>query len=82
MNDVRRVRHCSHWGAYTLLLQDGRIIGTEPFELDPAPSPIIHSVREWAEPARRVPRPLVRPAGLRSARAVIAERAATTNSCR
>jgi biotin/methionine sulfoxide reductase len=60
MNDVRRARHCSHWGAYTLLVKDGRIVGTEPFELDPAPSPIIHSVREWAEPARRVPSPLVR----------------------
>lgn len=60
MGDIRRVRHCSHWGAYTLLVEDGRIVGTEPFELDPAPSPIIHSVKEWAETARRVPRPLVR----------------------
>ena len=60
MGSIRRVPHCSHWGAYTLLVEDGRIVGTEPFEHDPNPSPIIHSVKEWADPARRVPRPLVR----------------------
>lgn len=60
MGRIRRVPHCSHWGAYTLLVEDGRIVDTEPFEHDPNPSPIIHSVKEWADPARRVPRPLVR----------------------
>lgn len=60
MGTIRRVRHCSHWGAYTLLVDGDRIVGVEPFELDPAPSPIIHSVREWANPERRVLRPLVR----------------------
>jgi biotin/methionine sulfoxide reductase len=57
---VRRVPHCSHWGAYTLLVRDGEIIGAEPFAQDPSPSPIIHSVRDWADPSRRVLRPLVR----------------------
>ncbi|MBN8942449.1 MAG: molybdopterin-dependent oxidoreductase [Rhizobiales bacterium] len=60
MASIKRVRHCSHWGAYTLLVEDGRIVGAEPFELDPAPSPIIHSVAEWADPKRRVAQPLVR----------------------
>lgn len=60
MEAIRRVPHCSHWGAYTLLVEDGRIVGVEPFEHDPAPSPIIHSVREWANPERRVLRPMVR----------------------
>ena len=57
---VRRVPHCSHWGAYTLLVEDDRVVGVEPSALDPAPSPIIHSVRDWADPSRRVLRPLVR----------------------
>lgn len=57
---VRRIPHCSHWGAYTLLVEDGRIIGAEPLAQDPAPSPIIHSVAEWADPQRRVLRPMVR----------------------
>ena len=57
---VKRVPHCSHWGAYTILVEEGRIVGVEPFADDPAPSPIIHSVPGWADPARRVLHPMVR----------------------
>ncbi|MGY3617974.1 molybdopterin-dependent oxidoreductase [Bradyrhizobium sp. USDA 10063] len=60
MSRIKRVPHCSHWGAYTILVEDGRIVGVEPFEHDPAPSPIIHSVAEWANLERRVLRPMVR----------------------
>jgi biotin/methionine sulfoxide reductase len=60
VSEIKRIAHCSHWGAYTILVQDGRIVGIEPFAHDPAPSPIIHSVTEWANPARRVLRPMVR----------------------
>ncbi|WP_028137856.1 molybdopterin-dependent oxidoreductase [Bradyrhizobium japonicum] len=60
MSTIKRVPHCSHWGAYTILVEDGRIVGVEPFEHDPAPSPIIHSIAEWANPERRVLRPMVR----------------------
>lgn len=57
---IRRIPHCSHWGAYTILVEDGRIAGVEPLAMDPAPSAIIHSVAEWAKPDRRVLRPMVR----------------------
>lgn len=57
---IRRIPHCSHWGAYTVLVEDGRIVGVEPFAHDPAPSPVIRSVSEWAKPDRRILRPLVR----------------------
>lgn len=57
---IQRYSHCSHWGAYTILVENNEIVGVEPFEHDPAPSPIIHSVREWAKPDRRVLQPLVR----------------------
>ncbi|BCH27345.1 molybdopterin guanine dinucleotide-containing S/N-oxide reductase [Mesorhizobium sp. L-8-3] len=60
MGTIRRVPHCSHWGAYTILVDGGEIVGVEPFEHDPAPSPIIGSIREWAKPERRVLRPMVR----------------------
>ncbi|QYK43416.1 MAG: molybdopterin-dependent oxidoreductase [Paracoccaceae bacterium] len=60
MGKIIRVPHCSHWGAYTLLVQDGRIVGAEPLPQDPAPSRIIGSVRDWADPSRRVLRPMVR----------------------
>ncbi|MEZ5797575.1 MAG: molybdopterin guanine dinucleotide-containing S/N-oxide reductase [Paracoccaceae bacterium] len=62
---IRRVPHCSHWGAYRVLVEGQRIVGVEPFEHDPAPSPIIHSVTEWANPARRVLQPMVREGWLR-----------------
>ena len=57
---IRRIPHCSHWGAYTILVEDGRILGVEPFAGDPAPSPVIHSVAEWAKPDRRTLRPMIR----------------------
>src|SRR3954468_8128731 len=60
MSEIKRIPHCSHWGAYTLLVQDDQIVGVEPFAHDPAPSPIIHSVPEWADPKRRTLRPMVR----------------------
>ncbi|WEX11154.1 molybdopterin-dependent oxidoreductase [Chelativorans sp. AA-79] len=66
MGTIRRVPHCSHWGAYALLVEDGRIVGAEPFGPDPAPSPIIHSVGEWANPERRVLRPMVREGWLKN----------------
>ncbi|KEJ97013.1 biotin/methionine sulfoxide reductase [Pseudosulfitobacter pseudonitzschiae] len=60
MSNVRRIPHCSHWGAYTILVDDNRIVGVEPFGPDPAPSPIIHSVAEWTKSDRRVLQPMVR----------------------
>jgi biotin/methionine sulfoxide reductase len=62
---IQRFSHCSHWGAYTLLVEDGRVIGAEPFAGDPAPSPIIHSVRHWADPTHRIAQPMVRESWLR-----------------
>lgn len=60
MAAVKRYPHASHWGAYTILVEDGRIVGTEPFPHDPTPSPINDSIREWAKTDRRVLTPLVR----------------------
>ena len=60
MSGARRISHCSHWGAYTLLVEDNRIVGIEPFAEDPSPSPILRSVSEWATSRLRVLRPMVR----------------------
>lgn len=60
MSTIQRFPHCSHWGAYTILVEGGRIVGIEPFEHDPSPSPINQSVRDWASTERRVLTPLVR----------------------
>ncbi len=69
MNEPERIIHCSHWGAYTLLVQDGRILGVEPFPEDPAPSPIIESVPEWATSPLRIRHPMVRRGWLEAWRA-------------
>lgn len=66
MATIRRVPHCSHWGAYSILVEDGAIVGVEPFEQDPAPSSIIQSVKEWSAPERRILQPMVREGWLRS----------------
>ena len=65
MKTIKRIPHSSHWGAYNLLVEDGRISGVEPFAGDPAPSPIIHSVSAWADPDRRVLKPMIRASWLR-----------------
>lgn len=60
MSNRRRVQHCSHWGAYTVFLEDDRIVGVEPFGRDMHPSPQIQSITEWANPENRVLAPMVR----------------------
>ncbi|SIT48442.1 hypothetical protein BN2475_1030009 [Paraburkholderia ribeironis] len=57
---LQRISHCSHWGAYSLLVDDGNVVGVEPFAGDPAPSPIIHSVKYWADSKHRITQPMVR----------------------
>ncbi len=63
---VERYAHCSHWGAYSILVENNEIVGIEPFEHDPAPSPIIDSVREWARSNRRIKQPMVRAGWLKN----------------
>ncbi|HRD74648.1 MAG TPA: molybdopterin-dependent oxidoreductase, partial [Hyphomicrobiaceae bacterium] len=68
MSRIERIPHGSHWGAYWLL-EAGRIVGVEPFEGDPDPSPIIKSVAAWADPHRRVMQPMARKSWLAARRA-------------
>ncbi|BBK36254.1 biotin sulfoxide reductase [Allostella sp. ATCC 35155] len=65
VQDIRRIAHCSHWGAFWLLVRNGQIVGVEPMAFDPAPSDIIHSVPEWADPRLRIAQPMVREGWLR-----------------
>lgn len=57
---VEKIPHCSHWGAYWLLVEDGTIVAVEPFERDPYPSPLIHSVPKWVNSDLRILHPMVR----------------------
>ncbi|CAM3772605.1 Aspartyl/glutamyl-tRNA(Asn/Gln) amidotransferase subunit C [Bordetella sputigena] len=55
----------SHWGAYTALVRDGRLVGCEPFARDRAPSPMIHAMPDMVHSPLRVARPAVREGWLR-----------------
>ncbi|MBE2275216.1 MAG: molybdopterin-dependent oxidoreductase [Rhodobacteraceae bacterium] len=65
----RRVMHCSHWGAYRVVLEGDRIAGIEPFEADPMPSPILGSVPDWIGSPLRITQPVVRQGWLAAWRA-------------
>ena len=69
MDDVTAIPHCSHWGAYRVLVRDGAIVGVEPHPEDPAPSPIIHSITDWLDPQRRILQPMARESWLEAQRA-------------
>jgi biotin/methionine sulfoxide reductase len=56
----QRIPHCAHWGAFWAVVENGRLIDIEPFEKDPAPSPIIQAVKDWLDPAVRIHQPMVR----------------------
>ncbi|MEZ5730499.1 MAG: molybdopterin-dependent oxidoreductase [Burkholderiaceae bacterium] len=68
MSKIERIQHCSHWGAYTVLVQDGRVVGVEPFAQDPHPSDQIESIKGWADTRRRVLRPMARKSWLAARR--------------
>ncbi len=55
-----RVHTASHWGAYDVLLRDGKLIGTQPFARDPNPSPMIDAMAEAVYASNRISAPMVR----------------------
>ena len=58
--DTRRFPSLSHWGAFTAVVQDGRLVDCEPFERDSAPSAILSSMPGMVHSPLRVRRPAVR----------------------
>ncbi|RTL68698.1 MAG: Asp-tRNA(Asn)/Glu-tRNA(Gln) amidotransferase GatCAB subunit C [Hyphomicrobiales bacterium] len=63
---IERIPHCCHWGAFTALVEGGRIVGIEPHPGDPAPSNLLQSIPDLMDPAVRIARPHVREGWLRS----------------
>jgi len=53
-------RHTSHWGTFTVDVENGRLTGVHPFKLDPDPSPIIQSLPDAVHDESRVARPMFR----------------------
>src|SRR5712691_1164473 len=57
---VARFPSLAHWGAFTALVEDGRLIGCEPFARDPAPSNMLDAIPEMVHSPLRVARPAIR----------------------
>jgi len=56
----RLVPHHSHFGAFHAEVDDGRMIGVQPFARDPDPSPLIGALPAAVYSRTRVARPMVR----------------------
>lgn len=60
--DRKLVPHHSHWGAFSAVVEDGKVIGAVPFDFDPDPSPLIESIPDAVHSPLRIGRPMVRAA--------------------
>jgi biotin/methionine sulfoxide reductase len=57
---VARFPALAHWGAYTALVENGRVIGCEPFARDPAPSSMLDAIPAMVHSPLRIARPAIR----------------------
>ena len=49
----------AHWGAFTAVVEAGRVIDCVPFGADPAPSAMLDSIAEMLHSPLRIQRPSV-----------------------
>ena len=52
--------HVAHWGAFTALVEDGRLGAVRPFAHDPEPPPLLQSIAGAVHAPSRIDRPYVR----------------------
>jgi len=62
---THRIPSLSHWGAFTAVVEDGRVVRCEPFPKDPHPSPMIDAIPAMVHSPLRIQRPAVRESWLR-----------------
>ena len=55
-----RVPHGSLWGSFDAIVADGRLVGTQAFAADEAPSPLIDAIPDAVHSETRIDRPYVR----------------------
>lgn len=63
--DRRRTRTASHWGSYWITTAEDEVVGVDPVEHDPDPSPIGANFRGTLRGRTRITRPAVREGWLR-----------------
>ncbi|WP_033570305.1 molybdopterin-dependent oxidoreductase [Dickeya undicola] len=57
---IKRYPHLAHWGAFTAVVEDGRLIRCEPFAGDADPSPMLDSIVPLVYSDKRIRKPSVR----------------------
>lgn len=57
---TRRVPTATHWGAYTAVVEDGKVTALEPVAIDPDPSPIGPGMPQAQNDAVRIAKPMFR----------------------
>ena len=57
---IIRVPSLAHWGAFTALVEHGRVVGCEPFAHDPSPSPMLAAIPDMVHSPLRIARPAIR----------------------
>ncbi|MFC3340515.1 molybdopterin-dependent oxidoreductase [Paracandidimonas soli] len=57
---VQRYPQLAHWGAFTAVVEGGRLVSCEPFPDDPDPSPIIHGIPHMVYSDKRISKPAIR----------------------
>ncbi|KGT86464.1 biotin transporter BioY [Erwinia typographi] len=63
---IKKVPHLAHWGAFTAVVEDGKLLRCEPFFADRDPSPMLNSIPELVYSDRRIRQPMVRRSWLAS----------------
>ena len=56
----KRYHTGNHWGIFDVEVEDGRVVGTRPFERDTRPSPLADAVPSAVHSKARIAHPMVR----------------------
>ena len=57
---MSKVKTGSHWGMYTVDVEDSKVVDVEPFHKDPHPSQLIEAIPSAVHAENRIMRPMVR----------------------
>jgi biotin/methionine sulfoxide reductase len=57
---LARFPSLAHWGAFTALVENGRVVGCEPFERDPGPSDMLDAIPAMVHSPLRIAQPAIR----------------------
>lgn len=57
---TKRYHTGSHWGLYDVEVEDGKLVGIQPFADDPHPTPLVHALPSAVYHPSRITQPMVR----------------------